>query len=76
MLIGGCSDADTSAPQSATETSEPVLSDDVKKLLHERNTITAAVKLHQEETGLSLAEAKGQVEAVVESEGIVLGGGE
>ena len=51
-------------------------SDNVIQLLRENNTMTAAVKTHQKESGLSLSEAKQQVEEVMERDGITLGGGQ
>ena len=51
------------------------LSDDVLSAIQRGSKVTA-VRSHKEEHGLSLAEAKKQVEDVMERDGLVLGGKE
>ena len=72
-LASGCSRGAVSAAPTENQSDEIQLSDDVIKLLRENNTMTAAVKAHQRETGLSLAEAKKQVEVVMKRDGIKIG---
>jgi hypothetical protein len=45
----------------------PAMSDEVKRLARDPATKIAAVKLHREETGLGLAEAKADVETFIQS---------
>ena len=58
---------------SPSPSAEVQLSDEVLSLLRENDTKTAAVKAHQKESGLTLSEAKQQVEEVIERDGIVIG---
>jgi ribosomal protein L7/L12 len=62
-LLGGCADEAASTTEAAPRSGQVEISDEVKQALENDDTITRAVKLHQQKTGLSLTEAKKQVEA-------------
>jgi ribosomal protein L7/L12 len=72
LFVVGCEASTPTDANTAANNAEVTLSEDVLSWI-EKGSKAGAVKAHQKETGLSLAEAKEQVEFVMERDGLKLG---
>ena len=73
LFVSGCTgSAPTETRTAPLDNAEVTLSEEVLTWI-EKGSKVGAVKAHQKETGLSLEDAKKQVEDVMERDGLVLG---